>query len=93
MSEELQRASTETHEGLDDREKRRLLIAGIVAAVSIYVLLFIIQNNKTAEVSFVVFSIKTSLIWLIVLSLIAGAVLGSALPRILRRRFPRDKRP
>ena len=76
----------DSHEGLDERDKRRLAIAGVITVVSIFVLLFIVKNNRNTDVSFVIFTIKTSLIWVIVLSLIAGAILGVALPRVLQQR-------
>ena len=86
MSEELQPAIVDPHEGLDERDKRRLAIAGVITVVSIFVLLFIVKNNRNTDVSFVIFTIKTSLIWVIVLSLIAGAILGVTLPRVLQQR-------
>ena len=70
MSEERQPAVVDSHEGLDERDKRRLAIAGVITVVSIFVLLFIVKNNRNTDVSFVIFTIKTSLIWVIVLSLI-----------------------
>ena len=54
-------------------------------------LLFIVKNNRNTDVSFVIFTVKTSLIWVIVLSLIAGAILASALPRVLKRRRSRTR--
>ena len=86
MSEERQPAVVDSHEGLDERDKRRLAIAGVITVVSIFVLLFIVKNNRNTDVSFVIFTIKTSLIWVIVLSLIAGAILGVTLPRLLQQR-------
>ena len=86
MSEERQPAVVDSHEGLDERDKRRLAIAGVITVVSIFVLLFIVKNNRNTDVSFVIFTIKTSLIWVIVLSLIAGAILGVTLPRLLHQR-------
>ena len=86
MSEERQPAIVDSHEGLDERDKRRLAIAGVITVVSIFVLLFIVKNNRNTDVSFVIFTIKTSLIWVIVLSLIAGAILGVTLPRLLQQR-------
>ena len=91
MSEELHPATVETHEGLDERDKRRLAIAAVVTVVAIFVLLFIVKNNRNTDVSFVIFTVKTSLIWVIVLSLIAGAILASALPRVLKRRRSRTR--
>ena len=92
MSEERQPATIDTHDGLDERDKRRLAIAGVITVVSIFVLLFIIQNSRRTDVSFVIVTVKTSLIWVIVLSLIAGAILGTTVPRVLRRRRSRGSR-
>jgi uncharacterized integral membrane protein len=48
-------------------------IAWVVVAV--YALLFVLLNNDKQDVSFVVFSVRTRLIWLILLSMGLGALL------------------
>jgi len=74
-------------QSLDERQQKQLRILGYLVVISILVLLFIIQNSDRVELSFIVFSFQTSLIWLIVLTYIAGALSGHLVTRLLRRRF------
>jgi uncharacterized integral membrane protein len=74
-------------EGIDERQARQIgLVAAVVLAV-VLLLVFVIENSDSVSVSFVFFSADISLIWVIVLSVAVGAVLGAVLPRIVRRRF------
>ena len=74
-------------QGLEARQQRQLRILGILVVISIVVLLFIIQNSDQVELSFILFSFKTSLIWLIVMMYVAGALSGHLFTRLLRRKF------
>ena len=56
------------------------------AAVAIYAVAFLLLNSSKQEVSFVFFSVNTRLIWLILLSMGLGAVLGRIGPRWWRSR-------
>jgi uncharacterized integral membrane protein len=71
-----------------NQEKSRapwpLLIA--VGVVVVYALLFVIQNTRHVQVSFVLFSTRVSVIWVILLSLAAGIVLGLLGSQLYRRR-------
>jgi uncharacterized integral membrane protein len=58
----------------------------VIGLVGLYVLLFVIMNRHTVKVSFVVHSTHLSLIWVILLSVAAGAVLGNLASRFRRRR-------
>lgn len=51
-----------------------------------YVVAFIAQNNKSVTVHFVLTSAKTSVIWLILLSLAIGLIGGVLLSQLERRR-------
>jgi uncharacterized integral membrane protein len=76
-----------SRDGLDERQVRQIaMVGGLVLVVSL-VLVFIVENSRQVRVSFVFFSSDISLIWVIVLSAIAGAVLGAVLTRLVRRRF------
>jgi uncharacterized integral membrane protein len=57
-----------------------------VGVVAVYALLFVILNTRRVKVSFVLFSTRVSVIWVILLSLVAGAVLGLLLAQLNRRR-------
>ena len=61
----------------------QLLAIGIVA---LYALLFVVLNTRRVKVSFVVSSTHVSLIWVILLSLAVGLVLGVLLSQLHRRR-------
>ena len=55
-------------------------------AVAVYAVAFLLLNSSKQEVSFVFFSVNTRLIWLILLSMALGAVLGRVGPRWWRGR-------
>jgi hypothetical protein len=61
-------------------------------AVAIYAVAFLLLNSSKQEVSFVFFSVNTRLIWLILLSMALGAVLGRIGPRWWRSRKNVDGR-
>jgi uncharacterized integral membrane protein len=57
-----------------------------IAAIGLYVLLFVVLNTRAVKVSFVFASTRVSLIWVILLSLGVGVVLGVLLSQLHRRR-------
>ena len=61
----------------------RLIVIGVVG---LYVLLFVVLNTRRVRVSFVVGSTRVSLIWVILLALTAGLVLGVLLSQLYRHR-------
>ncbi len=73
--------------GLDERQVRQLALAGGLILVASIVLLFIVENSRGVEVSFVFFTATISLIWVIVLSAVGGAIAGLVIARIVRSRF------
>jgi uncharacterized integral membrane protein len=95
MADELEPAQTpdDPHDGdgfwnsLEERQRRQLRMLGILVVISILVLLFVVQNSDRVELSFIVFSFRTSLIWLIVMAYVAGALSGHLVTRLLRRRL------
>ncbi|MDH3225694.1 MAG: LapA family protein [Thermoleophilia bacterium] len=100
MADELEPASAGNDQddqgfwhSLEARQQKHLRILGFLVLISILVLLFILQNSDPVELNFIVFSFQTSLIWLIVLTYIAGALSGHLVTRLLRRRFfpPRER--
>jgi uncharacterized integral membrane protein len=46
-------------------------------ALAVYAVVFLLMNAERQDVSFVFFTVKTRLIWLILLSMAIGAVLGT----------------
>jgi uncharacterized integral membrane protein len=57
-----------------------------IAIVALYAILFVVLNTNRAKVSFVFVSTRVSVIWVILLSLAVGLVLGVLLSRLYRRR-------
>jgi uncharacterized integral membrane protein len=78
-----------TDEQAGDREKRSLrewLPLAALALVALYIVLFIVLNRRAVKVDFVVGSTRLSVIWVILLSVAAGLVLGAFGSRLRRRR-------
>jgi uncharacterized integral membrane protein len=61
----------------------RLLVIGLVG---LYIVLFVVLNTNRVKVSFVAGSTRVSLIWVILLALAAGLVLGVLLSQLHRHR-------
>jgi len=61
----------------------KLLLIGIVA---LFAILFIVLNTHSAKVNFVFGSTKISVIWVILLSIGLGFLLGLWFPSLRRRR-------
>ena len=59
-------------------------------AVAAYAFVFLLMNSEKQDVSFVFFSVKTRLIWLILLSMALGAALARFVPHWWRRRGDRS---
>jgi uncharacterized integral membrane protein len=70
------------------REWQPRFWAKLIALVLIaaYVIAFVIENHKNVHLHFVLFTAKVSQIWLIVLSLVIGALAGALLRQLHRRR-------
>jgi uncharacterized integral membrane protein len=67
-------------------QPRLWLLVGGLALLMAYVVAFIAQNIKSVTVHFVLVSAKTSVIWLILLSLAIGLIGGVLLSQLERRR-------
>ena len=59
-------------------------------AVALYAVVFLLLNDERTDVSFVFFTVRTRLIWLILLSMVLGAVLAEFIPRWWRGRRRRS---
>ena len=68
------------------RERTPWLQLAAIGLVTLYTILFIVLNTHRAKVSFVFASTKISVIWVILLSLAVGFVLGVLGTRLNRRR-------
>ena len=72
---------------LDEAQVRRIALVGGLVLVLALGIIFVIQNSRSVRVSFVFFSAQISLIWVIVLSALAGAAIGAIVTRLVRRRL------
>jgi uncharacterized integral membrane protein len=68
------------------RERTPWVQLAAIGLVALYTILFIVLNTHRAKVSFVFASAKISVIWVILLSLAVGFVLGVLGTRLDRRR-------
>ena len=73
-------------QGLDPRQVKQLLLVAVLVLVAVIILAFIVQNRRRTTVSFVFFDTNASLIWVIVVSVIAGGIAGFVIPPIIRKR-------
>jgi uncharacterized integral membrane protein len=71
------------------RDRPPWLQLAAIGLVAVYAILFIVLNTHRAKVSFVFASTKISVIWVILLSLAVGFVLGVLGSRLNRRRKSR----
>ena len=68
------------------RERPPWIQLTAIGLVALYAILFIVLNTHRAKVSFVFASARISVIWVILLSLAVGFVLGALGSRLYRRR-------
>lgn len=74
----------------DQHWQPRLWIrVGVLILIGAYLIAFIVGNDEEASVDFVLGQARTSLIWVILLSLLAGLVGGVLLSQLHRRRQAR----
>ena len=62
------------------------LSIGVLILLAAYVIAFVIANSDEASVNFIFVEARTSLIWVILLSLLAGLLGGMLLSQLYRRR-------
>jgi uncharacterized integral membrane protein len=73
------------------RENQTRLIVSLVVAVLL--LIFALQNRHKVSVELLFLDIETRVIWVIILSGIAGAIAGWLVRRVRRQRRERRSRP
>jgi uncharacterized integral membrane protein len=85
--EDDQRPVEEPEEGFGRRWQPRLylriLLLGLLVA---YGIAFVLENNKQTHVHFVLGTAQASLIWVVLLSVALGLLLGVLLSQLYRRR-------
>jgi uncharacterized integral membrane protein len=70
-------------------QPRLWITLGLLILIGAYLIAFVVGNDQEASVNFVFAKAKTSLIWVILLSLLAGLVGGVLLSQLHRRRQTR----
>jgi uncharacterized integral membrane protein len=81
---------TSPQDDFDQSWQPRLWIrVGLLILIGAYLIAFIVGNDEEASVNFVFGEARTSLIWVILLSLLAGLVGGVLLSQLHRRRQTR----
>ena len=76
-------------------QPRLWLSLGLLIVLAAYVIAFVVANDDEASVSFVFAEARTSLIWVILLSLLSGLIGGVLLSQLHARRqsFRRETAP
>ena len=67
-------------------QPRLWITLGLLILIGAYLIAFVVGNDQEASVDFVFGKARTSLIWVILLSLLAGLVGGVLLSQLARRR-------
>ena len=67
-------------------QPRLWITLGLLILIGAYLIAFVVGNDQKASVDFVFAQATTSLIWVILLSLLAGLVGGVLLSQLARRR-------
>lgn len=81
-------------EQFDRRWQPRLWVTlGLLILIGAYLIAFVVGNDEEASVDFVFGKARTSLIWVILLSLLAGVVGGVLLSQLHGRRQARRSEP
>ena len=70
-------------------QPRLWITLGLLILIGAYLIAFVVGNDEEASVDFVFGQARTSLIWVILLSLLAGLVGGVLLSQLHRRRYSR----
>ena len=70
-------------------QPRLWIRVSVLILIGAYLIAFVVGNDKEASVDFVVGNARTSLIWVILLSLLAGLIGGVLLSQLYRRRQSR----
>lgn len=80
------RPSIDTKELQENWQPLLYARVAVVVVLAAYVIAFILENRKAVSVHFVLTTARVSLVWLILLSLVLGFVVGILLSQLERRR-------
>ena len=80
------RPSLDTGELQENWQPKLYARLAILILLTAYVIAFVLENRKSVSMHFVFATAKVSLVWLILLSLTVGFVVGILLSQLERRR-------
>ena len=80
------RPSLDTQQLQENWQPLLYLRVAVIVLVAAYVIAFVLENRKSVKVHFVLATASVSLVWLILLSLVLGFVVGILLSQLERRR-------
>lgn len=64
----------------------RLVALGILVLAGIWLIAFIVENSQTVRISFVFGHVSLSLVWVMIICAVLGALLAWGIPLFSRRR-------
>jgi uncharacterized integral membrane protein len=67
-------------------DRKRMVALVMLALVALWLVAFIVSNSETVRVSFVFGNVSLSLIWVMIICAVLGAILAFGIPRLLSRR-------
>lgn len=67
-------------------DRKRMVALVMLALVALWLVAFIVSNSETVKVSFVFGNVSLSLIWVMIICAVLGAILAFGIPRLLSRR-------
>jgi uncharacterized integral membrane protein len=85
------RPSIDTQELRENWQPLLYARVAVIVLVAAYVIAFVLENRKSVNVHFVLATASVSLVWLILLSLALGFVVGILLSQLERRRRRRRR--
>jgi uncharacterized integral membrane protein len=80
------RPSVDTQELQENWQPKLYLRLAAIVLLAAYAIAFVLENRNTVHVHFVFVTASVSLVWLILLSLAVGFVVGILLSQLERRR-------
>jgi uncharacterized integral membrane protein len=67
-------------------DRKRMVALVMLALVALWLVAFIVSNSETVRVSFVFGNVSLSLIWVMIICAVLGAILAFGISRLLSRR-------
>ncbi len=65
-------------------DRKRQAALGVIALAAIWLIAFIVSNSESVRVSFVFGHLTLSLIWVMIICAVLGALLAFTVPRVSR---------